>query len=183
MKILIVSDIHGSAYYAEKVVDVYKKTQPDTLLLLGDILYHGPRNPLPEGYDPAKVVRLLNAIKENILCVRGNCDSEVDQMVLEFPITGDYNILLYKGCKLFATHGHVYGEERLPVLKKGDVFLQGHTHTASLEKKAAGWFFINPGSVSLPKNDKPPTYVLFEDGVFRLMDFLGNTISKIEMDV
>ena len=121
MKIMIASDIHGSAYYLEQLLNRYHEENPDKLLLLGDILYHGPRNDLPKGYAPKDVILLLNTHKEEILCVRGNCDTEVDQMVLDFPILADYCILYEKGHMIFATHGHYYNMENPPMLKKGDI--------------------------------------------------------------
>ena len=107
MKWMIASDIHGSAFYCEKMLKAFEREQADKLLLLGDILYHGPRNDLPKGYAPKKVIELLNNIKEKILCVRGNCDAEVDQMVLEFPVLADYMLLFDGTCAIYATHGHV----------------------------------------------------------------------------
>ena len=128
MRILIASDIHGSAYYLRQLLKRYQAEQPDKLLLLGDILYHGPRNDLPEGYAPKEVIDLLNDMKEDILCVRGNCDTDVDQMVLEFPILADYCILYEQGHMIFATHGHIHNTANPPMLKAGDILLHGHTH-------------------------------------------------------
>ncbi|MCD8249997.1 MAG: phosphodiesterase, partial [Lachnospiraceae bacterium] len=121
MKLLIASDIHGSAYYCGELLEAYEKEQVDRLILLGDILYHGPRNELPEGYAPKEVIAMLNPLKEKILCVRGNCDAEVDQMVLEFPILADYGFLYERGRMIFLTHGHVFHEGNLPMLGKGDI--------------------------------------------------------------
>lgn len=165
MKILIASDIHGSAWYCRRLLDRYREEKPDKLLLLGDILYHGPRNDLPREYAPKEVLAMLNAVKEEILCVRGNCDTEVDQMVLEFPIMADYCILYVGGRMIFATHGHQYNMANPPMLKQGDILLHGHTHVPVM-KKFEGKYYLNPGSVSIPKEDSAPGYMLLEDGVF-----------------
>ena len=150
MKYMIVSDIHGSGFYAQKAVDRFFEEKCGRMILLGDILYHGPRNELPKEYDPKRVAELFNGIKENILAVRGNCDAEVDQMVLEFPIRADY-ALLDAGEKLvFITHGHLFNEENLPNIKKGDILLHGHTHIPTL-KDTGKCIIMNPGSAALPK--------------------------------
>lgn len=165
MKLLIASDIHGSAYYCRKLLERYEEEKADKLLLLGDILYHGPRNDLPKEYAPKEVLAMLNERKEEILCVRGNCDTEVDQMVLEFPILADYCILYLDGRMLFATHGHQYNTANPPMLKRGDILLHGHTHVPVLER-FDGKFYVNPGSVSIPKEDSPHSYLIWEDGTF-----------------
>ena len=153
MKWIVASDIHGSAKYCRELLDAYEREKADRLLLLGDLLYHGPRNDLPDEYAPKMVIAMLNAKKNQILCVRGNCDAEVDQMVLEFPILADY-CMLDLGTKLvYATHGHLTSAEQLPPLREGDLFLQGHTHVPMNEVKS-GIRCMNPGSVSLPKQDK-----------------------------
>ena len=128
MRIMIASDIHGSSFYLKRLLERYTAEQPDKLLLLGDLLYHGPRNDLPKGYAPKEAIELLNNIKEEILCVRGNCDTEVDQMVLKFPILADYCILYEQGHMIFATHGHHCNTSNPPMLKSGDILLHGHTH-------------------------------------------------------
>ena len=149
MKWMVASDIHGSAKYCRELLDAYEREKADRLLLLGDLLYHGPRNDLPDEYAPKMVIAMLNAKKNQILCVRGNCDAEVDQMVLEFPILADY-CMLDLGTKLvYATHGHLTSAEQLPPLREGDLFLQGHTHVPMNEVKN-GIRCMNPGSVSLP---------------------------------
>ena len=165
MKLMIASDIHGSAYYLRKLLEQYNAELADKLLLLGDILYHGPRNDLPEGYAPKEVIELLNHVKENILCVRGNCDTEVDQMVLEFPILADYCILYEKGHMIFATHGHRYNTSTPPMLKAGDILLHGHTHVPVAEE-FDGKYYLNPGSVSIPKNGSEHSYMIYENGIF-----------------
>ncbi len=165
MKILIASDIHGSAYYCRKLAEAWDREQPGKVLLLGDILYHGPRNDLPKEYDPKAVIAILNERQENILCVRGNCDTEVDHMVLAFPIMADYAWIEAEGCGIFATHGHIYHPEHLPPLREGEILLYGHTHVPDW-RKAGGTRTFNPGSVSIPKGDSQPGYMTLENGVF-----------------
>ena len=165
MKLLIASDIHGSAYYCRKLLEAYKKEEADKLILLGDILYHGPRNDLPEEYAPKEVIAMLNPMKQEILCVRGNCDTEVDQMVLEFPILADYGFLYERGRMIFLTHGHVFNENHLPMLKKGDILLHGHTHVPVCREHEE-YIYMNPGSVSIPKEGSEHSYMTYEDGIF-----------------
>ena len=165
MKMLIASDIHGSAFYCRKLLDAWDREQPERVLLLGDLLYHGPRNDLPEEYNPKEVLAMLNARKESILCVRGNCDTEVDQMVLEFPILADYAWIAADECRIFATHGHVYNTKNLPPLRAGEILLHGHTHVPAWEDHGT-FRYYNPGSVSIPKGDSQPMYMMLEDGVF-----------------
>ncbi len=165
MKLLIASDIHGSAYYCRKLLEAYKKEEADKLILLGDILYHGPRNDLPEEYVPKEVIAMLNPMKQEILCVRGNCDTEVDQMVLEFPILADYGFLYERGRMIFLTHGHVFNENHLPMLKKGDILLHGHTHVPVCREHEE-YIYMNPGSVSIPKEGSEHSYMTYEDGIF-----------------
>lgn len=172
MKIMIASDIHGAAGFCKEMLGAYDREQADKLLLLGDILYHGPRNDLPEGYDPKEVISMLNARKEELLCVRGNCDTEVDQMVLEFPILAEYCILYEKGRMIFATHGHNFNEQNLPMLKKGDILLHGHTHVPVC-KETEEYIYLNPGSVSIPKNESWRGYLMLEDGVFTWKELDG----------
>lgn len=178
MKLLVASDIHGSAYYCRKLLDTYEKEGAQRMILLGDILYHGPRNDLPREYAPKEVIRMLNEKKDEIYAVRGNCEAEVDQMVLDFPVLADYMVLFERGHAIYATHGHTYHEDRLPPMKSGDVLLHGHTHVLRAEKKGdiAIW---NPGSVSIPKEENPPTYALLEDGVFCIKDFEGTIVKEM----
>lgn len=165
MKLLIASDIHGSAYFCGKLLEAYKREQADKLVLLGDILYHGPRNDLPKEYAPRKVISMLNSMKEEILCVRGNCDTEVDQMVLEFPILADYGFLYERDRMIFLTHGHVFNEKHLPMLKKGDILLHGHTHVPVCREHES-YVYMNPGSISIPKEGSAHSYMVYEDGTF-----------------
>ena len=174
MKLLIASDIHGSAYYCGKLLEAWKKEQPDKLLLLGDILYHGPRNDLPKDYAPKQVISMLNDIKEEILCVRGNCEAEVDLMVLEFPVLADYCILYEKDHMIFATHGHIHNEKNVPPLKKGDILLHGHTHVPGVWEHE-NYVYLNPGSVSIPKEGSAHSYLMLEDGSFLWKTLEGET--------
>lgn len=178
MKLMFASDIHGSAYYCRKMLAAWEKESPGRLILLGDILYHGPRNDLPKEYAPKEVIALLNPMKNEICAVRGNCEAEVDQMVLDFPVMADYCILI-EGClTIYATHGHIYHENHLPPLKDGDVLIHGHTHVLKAERKEH-YTLLNPGSVSIPKEGNPPTYGILEDGSFRIKDFEGNIVKEI----
>ena len=165
MKLMIASDIHGSAYYCKKMLEAFDEQKADKLLLLGDLLYHGPRNDLPKDYDPKSVIDMLNPMREKLLCVRGNCDSEVDQMVLDFPMLAEYAQLYIDGITIFATHGHVYNNNNLPPLIKGDILLHGHTHIPVIEKHN-NYTYINPGSVSIPKNGSDHSYLIMENGKF-----------------
>ena len=176
MKYFIASDIHGSAFYCERMLAAFEKESADKLVLLGDILYHGPRNDLPEAYAPKKVIELLNPIKDKILCVRGNCDTEVDQMVLEFPILAEYCILSYEKTMIFVTHGHKFNTSNLPPLSCGDILLHGHTHIPKCEK-VGNITYLNPGSVSIPKENSHHGYMIFEDGKFIWKDFDGAVIN------
>lgn len=169
MKFMLASDIHGSAYYAEKMRQAYIDEKADRLILLGDLLYHGPRNDLPKDYAPKKVIEILNDIKEEILCVRGNCDTEVDQMVLDFPIMADYAVIYADGRTLYLTHGHKFNPENPPKLKKGDYLVNGHTHIPANEDKG-DFIYINPGSVSIPKAGSGHTYMIYENGEFALKE-------------
>jgi putative phosphoesterase len=165
MKYLIASDIHGSAKAAEKIIGLYQSLEPDYLVLLGDLLYHGPRNPLPDGHGPQKVVELLNKYKDAIIAVRGNCDAEIDRDLLEFPCSGDYVLLADGNRNFFLTHGHLYREDHLPfALKPGAVFLSGHTHVWRLEERN-GIVYCNPGSAALPKGPSPiAAYAFYDKG-------------------
>lgn len=164
MRLMIASDIHGSAYYTEKLLDAYSGEKCDKLLLLGDILYHGPRNDLPREYNPKRVIDMLNNVSSELLCVRGNCEAEVDQMVLDFQVMAEYAVFYIKGRMIFATHGHIYNETFFPKLKKGDILLHGHTHVPALKKINNGEnIYMNPGSVSIPKENSHHGYMIIED--------------------
>ncbi|MCI5591994.1 MAG: phosphodiesterase [Ruminococcus sp.] len=174
MKIMVASDIHGSAYYCQKMTEAYKNSGAQKLLLLGDILYHGPRNDLPKEYAPKKVIEMLNNISDEILCVRGNCDSEVDQMVLKFNIMAEYAIIYDGERMIFATHGHKFNKDNLPSLKKGDILLHGHTHIP-VNESIDGITVMNPGSVSIPKENSWHGYMIIENGTYTWYDFDGNS--------
>ena len=178
MKYMFASDVHGSAYYCRKMLETYKKEQAERLVLLGDLLYHGPRNDLPKEYAPKEVINMPNGMKQEIYAVRGNCEAEVDQMVLEFPVMADYCILAIDGLTFYATHGHVYNENNLPPFCPGDILIHGHTHVLKAEQME-GYILLNPGSVSIPKEGNPPTYAVLENGVFSIMDFEGNIVKSI----
>ncbi|MBO5228822.1 MAG: phosphodiesterase, partial [Lachnospiraceae bacterium] len=160
MKYMIASDIHGSAYYCEKLLEAFGREKADRLILLGDILYHGPRNDLPKDYAPKKVIEMLNAMKDKIHCVRGNCDAEVDQMVLEFPIMADYAVLSEGKYTVYATHGHVYGPQNPPAEGENMILLSGHTHIPVCDEKN-GIVCMNPGSVSIPKEGSEHSYMIW----------------------
>ncbi len=180
MKIMVASDIHGSALYCRRMLERFDEEGADKLLLLGDLLYHGPRNPLPEEYNPKAVAEMLNARKQQILCVRGNCDGEVDQMMLEFPIMADYCILSVGSRMVFATHGHHHNENSLPMLQEGDILLHGHTHIPVLEDRGA-YMLANPGSVTLPKQESVRGYLLLEEGLLTLKDLDNTTEQKLSI--
>ena len=165
MKWLIASDIHGSALCCGELIKAFGREGADRLLLLGDLLYHGPRNGLPEGYAPKEVIAMLSEFKDRIFCVRGNCEAEVDQMVLEFPILAEYGFWYEKGHMIFLTHGHVFNEKNLPMLKKGDILLHGHTHVPAC-REHEDYVYMNPGSVSIPKEGSAHSYMICEDGKF-----------------
>ena len=164
MKLLIASDIHGSAFWCGKLMEVMEKFDPDYLLLLGDLLYHGPRNDLPKDYAPKQVIPMLSKYRDRIIAVRGNCEAEVDQMVLPFPCMADFSQLLVDGCSLYLTHGHHHNPDNLPPLKEGSIFLSGHTHV-KLDEVRNGIRCLNPGSVSIPK-DGSHSCLLYENGNF-----------------
>ncbi len=157
MKYFIASDIHGSAYYCQKLADFFAQSGADKLVLLGDLLYHGARNPLPREYDTVACTRILNGLKEKILCVKGNCDSEVDQMVLEFPITAEYTILCTENRLLHLTHGH-----KMPAcLNRTDILVNGHFHVPAFEQRE-DCLYVNCGSVSIPKENSPHSCLVVE---------------------
>ena len=173
MKILIASDIHGDRKSCRRVLDIFEERGAEWLLLLGDLLYHGPRNPIPVYYDPKGVAELLSAHKDHILCVRGNCDGEVDQMMLPFPILSETAMLLIDGKVWMAAHGHRKGanptDDEIPALSQGSVFLSGHTHIPTDIVDGNGIRRINPGSVTFPKGESVKSCMLYEDGEFKLL--------------
>ena len=165
MKLVIASDIHGSAFWWGKLMEVIEEVNPDKIVLLGDLLYHGPRNDLPKDYAPKQVIPMLSKLADKILAVRGNCEAEVDQMVLPFPCLADYALLSCDGLELYLTHGHLWNPDKLPPLSEGTVFLSGHTHV-KIDEYRSGIRCLNPGSVSIPK-DGSHSCMIFEDGQFR----------------
>ena len=181
MKLMFASDIHGSAYYCRKMLEAYQAEEAGRLILLGDILYHGPRNDLPKEYAPKEVIAMLNPMKNDICAVRGNCEAEVDQMVLDFPVMADYALILYGERNLYATHGHIYNENNLPPLKNGDILIHGHTHVLKAEHRE-GYILLNPGSVSIPKEGNIPTYAVLEDGIFTIKGFEGEIVKTLDLN-
>lgn len=179
MKYLLVSDIHGSLPALEKVVDFYHQQHCDMMCIMGDILNYGPRNGLPEGLNPKAIAEKLNAIADEIVAVRGNCDSEVDQMLLSFPILQDYMLLVDNGKKLLLTHGHIYNKENRP---KGnfDAIVYGHTHLWELEREE-NTVICNTGSVTFPKGGNSPTLGTYEDGVIKIFHLNGELLKQIAL--
>lgn len=181
MKWMIASDLHGSAYYCRAMLEAFQREGADRLLLLGDLLYHGPRNDLPREYAPKEVIPLLNGMKDKLLCVRGNCDSEVDQMVLEFPILADYSVLPVGERLIYITHGHVFHLEHLPPLRPGDILLHGHTHVPAWQPFGAGNLYLNPGSVSIPKEGSAHSYMTLEGREALWKDLTGKVYHREEL--
>ena len=181
MKYFVASDIHGYPEYCEKILSAYDREQADRLILLGDLLYFGPRNPLGTTYDPKGAIALLNARKDDLPCVRGNCDSDVDQMVLDFPIMADYAVLSLGKRLVYMTHGHVWNPSHLPPMKKGDILLTGHTHVVACEELPEGILYLNPGSPTYPKQDTHRGYLILteEKAVFKDLD--GNTVIEKQL--
>ena len=169
MKLMFASDIHGSRAWCEKVRERFEAEAPERLILLGDLLYHGPRNNLPLEYDPKGVIAILNSMKEHLLCVRGNCDAEVDQMVLHFPILSDSALLVLDGLTIHATHGHIHGPDTPPPLRQEDILLCGHFHVP-VRRDCGRYTYLNPGSAALPKENSPHSCMVLEGGQFTWLD-------------
>lgn len=180
MKWMIASDIHGSAYYCQKTLEAFRREGADRLLLLGDLLYHGPRNDLPREYAPKEVIAQLSGVKDKVFCVRGNCEAEVDQMVLPFPVLADYCLLEQAGHVVFATHGHHYNLETPPLLQPGDVLLHGHTHVPAKDN-SLGFWYLNPGSVSIPKENSAHSYMTMENGLFLWKNLDGKEYGRLSL--
>jgi hypothetical protein len=172
MKILIASDIHGSYYYGSKLIDIYKNGSFSKLLILGDILYHGPRNDLPKDYNPKKLINLLNSISNEIIAVKGNCEAEVDQMVLDFDVSSNSSTVFFDDKLFYLTHGH----HKFPSLNKNNILLTGHTHLPLYEELENGVHHLNPGSVSLAKGGFQNSYMVYENNNFTIFDFNNNII-------
>ena len=180
MKIMIASDLHGSSFYTEKLIERYEIEKCEKLLLLGDLLYHNPKSVSSDLFDRRKVISILNSMEDDIVCVRGNCDTEIDQNALYFPILDDYRVFSVHGRTVYATHGHFYGEYDPPRLNDKDILLTGHTHVPACADH--GFWYLNPGSVSIPKNGSWHGYMIFEDGVFIWKDLDGIEKMKFNMD-
>ena len=165
MKLLIASDLHGSALNCRLLLEAFQREQADRLVLLGDLLYHGPRNPLPQEYDTMAVTAMLNSVKDRLFCVRGNCDADVDQLVLEFPVLADHALMSVAGVELFVTHGHLYDDKNPPPMKPGSYLLCGHIHLP-VRRDMGQFTYLNPGSLALPKEGTPRSYLTLENGVF-----------------
>ncbi len=181
MKWFIASDIHGSEYYCKKMLEAFEREQADRILLLGDLLYHGPRNDLPRDYAPKAVIAMLNGLRDKIFCVRGNCEAEVDQMVLNFPALADYALIEESGHMIFATHGHIYNENSLPPLAKDSVLLHGHTHVPKCAPHE-DYVCMNPGSVSIPKEESWHGYMTREGRIFRWFTLSGEQKMEYALD-
>ena len=180
MKWMIASDLHGSALTCRALFDAFDREGADRLIFLGDLLYHGPRNDLPEKYAPKEVIALLNERKNSLFCVRGNCDTEVDQMVLEFPILADYALIDLGERTLFLTHGHHFHAAALPPLKKGDILIHGHTHIPIWEEHE-GILVLNPGSVTIPKGGSERGYMIFENSEFIWKNLKGEEYHRLSV--
>ena len=178
MKLMLASDIHGSAYYAKLLLEIFEKEKADKLVLLGDIYNHGPRNPFPKDYNPQEVAGLLNGIKDKLIVVKGNCDSEVDTLISEFDFIENL-CLLVDGKSLLCTHGPTYNKDNVPSTKF-DAVIYGHFHTGFIERKD-GTVFVNAGSISLPKNNTPSSYLIIEDGKIILKDIKGQIIDTTDL--
>ncbi len=178
MKLFFISDIHGSLSSLNAALKCFHEERADQIVILGDALYHGPRNPLPDGYNPAETAGLLNQYKDRIIAVRGNCDSEVDQMLIEYPMMETYGIVQLADRKLFLTHGHIYHPDDHPPLRAGDILAFGHIHLPLAEKRGE-IFVFNPGSISLPKENNPPSYGLFDGGKLQVKTFDGEVLREV----
>ena len=192
VKYLIFSDIHGSASACEKILQHFNNLKADYLVLLGDVLYHGPRNPLPQGHDPKKVAELLNAYADKIICCRGNCDAEVEEMVLKFPVLQSYSFIIDQGIRIFCTHGHIYAPcradgniavagSKIPSLSGLGAIFYGHTHVQVLEKNKSGLVVCNPGSISLPKENSPAGFATYENGLVALYNLDGELLKELNV--
>lgn len=181
MKFMIASDIHGSAFYCRKMLEAFEKEKADKLILLGDVLYHGPRNDLPKEYAPKEVIAMLNPMSDKILCVRGNCDGEVDQMVLSFPIMADYAVMPVEKKLVYITHGHNHNTEKYPPLSEGDILLHGHTHIPAWQNFGKNNLYLNPGSVSIPKENSAHGYMTLEGSLFLWKDLDGEVYHELKI--
>ena len=181
MKLMFIADIHGDLQCLEQALEMFKKEAADYLIVLGDALYHGPRNPIPPGYAPKETCECLNRFREKIIAVRGNCDGEVDQMVLDYPMMGDYAVVLDQGRRFFLTHGHRYPVEQAS-LGAGDVYAYGHIHYPVCQRNDQGIFLFNPGSISMPKSKSVRSYGICEKKVLSVKDLGGKTLLSLDME-
>lgn len=180
MRLLVISDIHGSYYYAKKILEIEKREKPDKIILLGDLYYHGPRNDLTQEYNPMEVSKILNSLKDKLLVVKGNCDAEVDEMISEFPFE-EYIEMNVNGYNIFLSHGHKYNIDNLPPLGiKIDIMMYGHFHVGFIKEKD-GIVFANPGSISLPKENSKHSYLIFDDTKLTLKDLDGNVLEEYNL--
>lgn len=180
MKLMIASDIHGSNYFCSKLLTRYMEEAPDKLIILGDLLYHGPRNEMPRDYAPERVAKLFNLVKDHIICIKGNCDSEVDQWLLDFPMMSDMGCIMIDGITMYLTHGHKFNNENKPPMCSHDILLFGHTHVPYASYTEDG-VFVNPGSVSIPKEGSQNSYVVYEEGVFSWKNLDGEVYDLLEL--
>ena len=181
MKYMFASDVHGSAYYCRLMLEKYNEEKAERLVLLGDLLYHGAGNELPREYDPRQVASMLNGVKDRIFCVRGNCDAESDQAALEFPMLADYGVFPWGKRLVYVTHGHRFNLQNLPPLQPGDILMHGHTHVPAWQEFGAGSFYVNPGSVSLPKENSAHGYLLLTPEGGQWKDLSGNLYHELEL--
>ena len=180
MKLVFASDLHGSAYYARMLPEIDRREQPERIVLLGDLLYHGPRNDLPRDYAPKEVIGILNGMKQRLLCVRGNCEAEVDQMVLNFPVMADYCALMWENHVIYATHGHLHGEDNPPPIGKNGLLLCGHTHVPGCRRHET-FTYLNPGSTSIPKNGSAHSYAVLEGATMVWKDLTGGEFLREQL--
>lgn len=178
MKVLIISDIHGSGYYAEKIKEINKTEAPDQIIILGDIYYHGPRNELSQEYEPMKVAQILNSLKDKLLVVKGNCDAEVDEMISEFEFQ-DHILTKINNKKIYFTHGHKYNIENIPY-EDFDILIYGHIHQGFIQEKE-GYIFANPGSISIPKCNTQHSYLIIEENKIILKNIEGKIIQELNI--
>lgn len=178
MKVLVVSDIHGSSYYAEKIKEIVERENPEQIILLGDLYYHGPRNDLTQEYAPMKVAEVLNSLKDKLLVVKGNCDAEVDEMISDFKFE-DHLLLDINGKKIYFTHGHKYNIEKIPY-EDFEILIYGHIHQGFIQEKE-GYLFANPGSISLPKCGTEHSYLILEEDKFILKDVEGKILQEYKL--
>lgn len=180
MKLFFISDIHGSIDDLEWAIKKFTEEKAEYLVILGDLLYHGPRNPLPQNYAPKKVAELLNSYKEKIICIRGNCDSEVDQMLIKFPILSDFSQIFADNKRFFLTHGHIYNPNNIPNLNSGDILCYGHTHIPLIEKNS-NIIIFNPGSITFPKEGNEKSYGIYNDNSLKVFSENGQIIKEYNL--